>query len=691
MSERILFHGLAAQRLRTRAQWGGIILLTTVLMPYDVIGDVPQWIFGLLAELHPAAIAAAFAPTAAGITLLVARKTTKRASTLAFVVLATLLAMSLLVRIGADASAWETLKLPDTIARRTVPAILAMALAGAGANLSFQEHTRKASQVVLGVALVLILGFYLWPAHGESPAGAVVRLARAIPDLPGRFAVGMLFIVLFVLFPLFAVLGATVHALVPAKRDQSIAGLIAQLGLPLLLALLVYRGLITGSAGAGVLVTLATAAFLAAALMLVTASTELLVDEYVGKDDELELPKGLPRNRAAIVTFASAVVIVIVQAALARPPKKGVEWKLHAPTPNEEKLYSEGFPAWNRARRAWGEKLGEAGSAEEMVELKATNHAMKEMAKGLDPKLESAIAALADEGDELDVAGRKFDRLIMDVNDAARAASVPFYVDPSVQLAETKNGLLRTFRITTYRIEKVHPVKIDGAEFAALQVKTLGGYGGHGGLLGFSRDAQPFALVLLDEIDATVRDWQKSIDDGEPACVEGFFGLSSPALEHCGKLLETLGKNGDLKEALTTMTERHELQHQVDGPHLTTSPLVDRHMVGYAEDAIERTNRELSAYLAEMTSAAPPKLGLVHTLPFALLSSGGAEHHVAVILLSAMTGREVPRASDRHRDLDELEQAFEELSAMSDDELRKKAAETWKKAFGGTLAEVKSP
>jgi hypothetical protein len=688
VSERVLFHGLAAQRLRSRAGWGGAVLLATVLMPYDVVLDVPQWIFGLLAELSPAAIVAAFAPALAGVAILVARKTCRRVSSLAMVVIAALFTSALFVRIGADASAWELLRLPETISRRAAAVILAMALAAAGANLSFSVHTRQVSKWLLGAAMVLVLGFYAWPAHGESPAVTIFRFVRAIPDMPSaRFAVGMLVMVLLFLFPLFAVIGAGVHAFHPAKRDQSVAGLIAQLGLPGLLALFVYRALLSGAAGAGVLVTIGTAAVLLATISLLVAAIEVLVDELTLDDAELELPPGLPRPRAAIIAAAVTVLLLVTEVVLARPPHKGVEWKLHAPTAAEEHLYADGLPEWNRAQRAWGDKMRETTGAEEMVKLKAADRALIEMTKGVDPGVGAAVQALVDEGHEVDVAGRKFHRLVMDLNDAAQKAGVPFYLDPAVQIGESKEGLVRTFRVTSFRIVAVHPVKVDGDDFATLHVRFLGGYGAHGSPLGFSRDVQPFALIVLDEIERNQAMWQKSIDEGTPSCVElGFYDVPHGALEHCGELLENLASQQDLKAALTTMTERHELQHQVDGPHLTISPFVERRLLNYSEDAQWRTNRELSAYLAEMTSAAPPHLGLVHMLPFALLAGGGAEHHVAVILFHAMTGRDIPRKNETREE--EIEQAFEELVKLSPEELRTRAADTWKKAYGSKLPTV---
>src|SRR5262249_27392626 len=154
---------------------------------------------------------------------------------------------------------------------------------------------------------------------------------------------------------------------------------------------------------------------------------------------------------------------------------------------------------------------------------------------------------------------------------------------------------------------------------------------------------------VLDEIDLETDAWMKTLDEGEPSCVRDYGTFGDPAFERCARLLADLAQQGDLKDAQTVMTERHELQHQIDGPHLVTSPFVDKHMMGYTDDAIWRTNRELSAYIAEMTSAAPPHLGLVHILPFALLANGGAEHHVGIILFHAMTNRDVPHAG---KDLD---------------------------------------
>lgn len=690
MSERVLFHDMAAERLRRRATWAGGVLTAAVLVPYEVVGDVPQWIWSLFAELPFAAVVAALAPTLAGLSMIVAARACKRPASLAVAVVAALLGAAVVVRLGADASAWEALRLPESLVHRPWPAIVAMALAGAAANLTFQPHTRKAATPLFAVALVALVVHYAWPVRGQAPFMTIVTALGAIPELPElRFQVGMVVLVAFAAFPMLAVGGALFHLHTPATRDQTIAGLVCTFGLPALLLLFVYRALIMGLAGAGVLATIGTAALLAAVLALLTAVVELVVDELAGGTADLELPTGLPLPRAAGVGAGVVVLVVAIEAFLARPPHKGVAWELHPATDSERKLYAEAVLAWSAARRAWASREGQQ-SAEETVRMKAAARAMSAAAKSLDPGLAAAIDTLAREGDDLDVAGRKFHRLVMDVNEAARKASVPFYLDPIVILSETKDGLRRTFRVTTYQIEEVRPVKVEGRAYATLHVKTLGGFGGHGSRLGFSRDAQPFALVVLDEIAAAEKQWKATALADPPTCLDtvAFSPAADMALRHCGKLLRRISVEYSLREAIVTMTERHELQHQIDGPHLPISPWVERRLVGYAEPARDRANRELSAYLAEMTSDAPPHLALVHALPFALLARGGAEHHVAVMMLMALTDQKIPRAREDGVDDEKIANAFDELAHLTEEELRKRAAEGWKAAFGSQLPKV---
>ena len=134
--------------------------------------------------------------------------------------------------------------------------------------------------------------------------------------------------------------------------------------------------------------------------------------------------------------------------------------------------------------------------------------------------------------------------------------------------------------------------------------------------------------------------------------------------------------------AVLAVTERHELQHQIDGPHLPTARAVSRKLAGVGDDDIDRVNRELSAYLSELTAeGAPASLGLIRLLRFALLGRG-VEHWVAILAFEALSGRSMGRGALAAA---ELSRAFSELAALPDEALRARAAEAWSGLFGGTL------
>lgn len=681
-----LFFNLASARLRGRALWGAIVLGLAILLPYEVVDGAPQWIFGILAELPAAAVIAAFAPTLAAIAILVARARCLRETSLAIAILAILASAAAIVKIGADAAAWDVLRLPTSFAERPTPAVIGLALAAAGANLMFKPHARRIARGLLAASLLAIVVYYGWPARGESPLMTVFRALAQIGDLPVRFQIGLLMVAGFALFPLLAVLLACVHAWVPPRGEQSIAGLIATFGLPALIAFLLYRAMLTANGSVEIVASAAGAALLGALLALVAASTEVLVDGLTAP--EVDMPAGLPPKRAALFAVAGAVAAILAQSLVALPPSKGVDWTLGPATDGATKLFTENVATWSSARASWDARLRRESGATEMLRVRSAAREMVAAAKSVDPGLANALDALAREADSLDVAGRRWYRLVAEVNESSRRAGLPFYLDPTVHIFQTKEGLVRTFRVSSYRIEAVHPVKAGRSSFATLHVRALFGAHGHASRLGFSRDLDPYALVVLDEIEAAEKDYREALSKESPTCGSASDSEAHRALRNCGDALAELA-SGKLREQLTAMTERHELQHQIDGPHLPLSSQILKRMPGYHEDTQARANRELSAYLAELTSDAPPKLGLIHLIPFALVARGGAEHHVAVIVLSALSGRKIPRV-DRLEGVDsaELATAIDELFALDDGTLRTRAGALWKDAFGKSLPEL---
>ncbi len=697
MIEVALFYGLSSQRLRARCVWAGCALALALFLPYEVIDGKAQFVWHLLPELPPAGVVAAIAPTIAGIAVAIAPRVIRRASSLALAVPAALALTAALIRFGADAAAWEVLPLPESLTDRPASSLLALALTAAGANLSFRPRARRASRFVLGAAIACAALFYLWPARGEAPIATLLRSLAALPDLPGwRFRLGALILAALALWPLAVPALGLVHAFRPAAREQPVLGVVALFGLPVLLLMMVYRSLLGAQGGAGVMAALLSVVILAALLALVASSAEVLGEALVTPEDELEQAPGWPIRRAAAVAFGAAAVIAAAQWVLARPPRKGVAWSLSAPTKDGDHLYGELLPAWSDARLRWDRRVRQGGSAEAMVEVKGAARELASAARGVEPGVGAAFEALTREAGDLDLGGRRWYRLIGDVNEASRGAGLPYYVDPSVDIYQTDDGLRRHFFANSYRIERVRRFAAGRADLAALHVRRLGRARDGHLRLGFSRDLQPFALIVLDELEPYAEEMTKLGAANPPSCSErgaaaaGGDAGAEEALARCG---EALGRAlaaapGGLLPALTLSTERHEIQHQLDGPHLAMASLVLRRMAGYADDAQRRVNRELSAYVAELTTeGASPRLGLIHLARFALLSRGGAEHHVALIAFEALTGRDVRDGRGRV-DRGAVGAAFGELAAEDDGALRNRAARAWGELFGGGLAEL---
>jgi hypothetical protein len=307
----------------------------------------------------------------------------------------------------------------------------------------------------------------------------------------------------------------------------------------------------------------------------------------------------------------------------------------------------------------------------------------------VDAELVVALTALVSASSELDLAGRRWFHLVGDVNEASRRAGLPYYVDPTVWLARSRQGLERHFQLTSYRIAEVHPVVTDLGPFATLYVRRLTrGRGAHNRLLGFSRDLQPFALVVLDEARPYAQQLRRWATAQPPTCGEAPGPRGRTLLLRCGQLLAGVTRSADLLAAVTRMTERHELQHQMDGPHLPLAAELLRVMSSYTSDAQTAVNRELSAHLAEMTAAAaPPKLGLVQLVRFTLALPRGGLHQVGWLALEALAGHRL-RGPDDRICYEAVTRALDELGALDDSRLRQRAQQGWEELFDTDLPRV---
>lgn len=691
MSETTLFFELACQRLVSRARTAGLVLALALLIPYEVVDNRPQFLWQLLGELGPAGLIAAFAPTLAGLAIFAASYRVRDPASLAVVTLASLSSAALLIRMGADSAAWDVLPLPESLSERPAPVLVSLALTAAGAELMAKPHARKAARFLLYSSLALAALYYLRPVRGEAPIMTVWALLRWLGTFPyWRMVLGLLILLAMAIAPAAISIAGAVLARrpPPLPYQRSRLSLLALYGPPAMMLMLVYRSFFSAAVGAHILGTIGTTVVIAALLQVVASAAEVLGEAVTLSFPKAELEPPPARNlkRAGRFAIAVAAPILIVQFALSRPPSKGIAWTLRPPTDEGDRLFGAMVPAWDEARLALHRAPNEASAAAETRAREAARE-MSEAARALDHDLGSALEELGSSG--FHAGGRRFYRLVADVNEASRRASLPYYVDPIVAYGPTGDGLTRHLAVHSFAVERVQGFALKGSskQFATLHVRQLGRRRMGHRLLGLSRDVQPFALVVLDEVEPFGQELADLAAASPPVCGISASEAAREGLERCGEILASaFGKGPDkLTAAVLAVTERHELQHQVDGPHLPTARAVSRKLAGVSDDEIDRVNRELSAYLSELTAdGAPASLGLIRLLRFALLGRG-VEHWVAIIAFEALAGRPMGRGSFAAL---ELSKAFSELSALSDEALRARAAEVWGELFGGTLASL---
>ncbi|WP_441287001.1 hypothetical protein ACSRUE_32575 [Sorangium sp. KYC3313] len=705
-----MFYRMSAERLRARCLWSGLALALSALVPYEVAYGHGIFVWSVLPELAPAAQVAALAPALAGLWLLfLGARTERRAGLLverptsrAIAVLAAFVAVNVAMWIGRRSSAWDMLPLPDSLVTRPAPFLAVFAFTAAGVVLRFHARTRRGGSALLIASLAAALVFYFWPSRGEIPAQTIARAAVLVATLPDvRFQLGYGMVLLFVLGPLaIALLGLAYARSVPRREHPGLA-IAAVWAMPGLMLLFVYRAFLSGGWGVEAGTVAFFALLLAAVVAALASAIEVLALGVMVPEAELEPGIGASAGGARPIVAAGAAAASVAALlgallVLGRPAPKGVDWRLGASTAEWDRVYGELLPSWERARiaRDAHARSGRAQGtgAEAQVLTRARSREMLAVARAQpDGKdVSAALATLAAQVDDLELSGRAFGRLVAETNDAARRAGLGYYLDAAVNLSVSADGAARRFYTTPYRVKEVHAYRVGDERFATLLVEPMTDE--RRVHLGFSRDQDPFALVL----DSEVRSYAERFDHEGATCYAAADGAAGAhagahagALARCdaalAKLRERLGST--LARAVLAGTERHELQHQIDGPHLPLSPAVTELLAGFSDEAQDRVSRELSAYIAEMTAGdAPPQLTLVHLFPFGVVARGGAEHRVATLVLETLSGKKL-RFGAREVDPETYAQAFEEQVSRGDDELREAARRGYREHFGVDLQE----
>lgn len=718
--ERVMFFGISAARLRSRVRWASLIMLVSFLIPFEVIGSVPIFAWEVIGEMHVASAFALLALPLAGIAMGLGLLLTKRGSSLAFVVLGALISALVVRRLGADRAAWDFVRASDAFVTRPAGAILALALTAAAANLRFRPSTRKVVPWVLGAAAVSALYFYAWPERGEAPFSTTLRTLKAIFEVEDfRFKIGLAMIVLLTTWPLAVVLAGTSLLKFTPSKDESWLAITANWGFSLWMFVMSMRILMAQQAGIALFAYVVSVFVFLASTVLVSSAVVVAVESFFvlhgdevptrnphswGDDDVLteggvdkpapKIPAGriglLPKYAAAIAG-GTIVVLSLAQVILARPPKKGTEWVLTNQSEETDKLFGSTFDTWARARRRWDLAMRDKPGAEARVDVKNAGTELVKAASSVDAGLGKAFQDLVDGCDDLDMSGRKWSRLINAVNEASRQTKLPYYIDPDFFMKEENRELRYHFYAHVYRIEETHQYDVDGDAYATLLVRRLDLSDAEHFRLGFSRDEQPFALVNVDSTRGSGAEMATLAMAGRCTNDWDVHPKMWGGLERCGTLLSEVASQDEtiLGKAVTAATERHELQHQIDGPHLPLcGPVLDM-LAGYDPVSQDRVNRETSAYLAELTTpGVAPKLSLVRLAQHVLVGfDRGVYAKTAVIVFEALAGRTIRR--NGYVDGERFWPAYERLFEMSDGALRERAKDAWQELFDAELIEPK--
>ncbi len=716
-----LFFGVSAARMRSRARWCSILLLLTAFVPFDLFGTMPVFLWDIAAELHVSTLLGALAMPLSGVVILLGSFLTKRGGSLGFLVIATLLSAVAFRLFGVERAAWDSNMLPSSLASSPAFALVSLAAVAATGNLSYRAATRNVVPYGLGVAGVLAALFYFYPSRGEAPLMSVLRGLQTLPDMPDfRFQVGALILVFIALWPMLVVLAGLALLRFPATKDEPTISLLATWGLPLWLGFLGVRLLGIPQAGfamllhtAMVLTVTAIAGLASSALCVVvetffvatgdeTPPSRRVVDEVVaddtdafGKKEKVSLAAttttGLSPVRAAAFAAGSVLVVTVAAFVASRPPQKGTEWTLSKPTKESDEVFHDQLRGWMNARRSWQLVTPAAGGgAESRIAVKERARKFAVAARELDAGVGDAVSVLIEESDDLDLSGRKWARLVEDVNEANRKAGLPYFLDADTVEHSSKDGIRRSFELYPYKIEEVRQYDVDGKPFATLRARRVGGSPASHGRLGFSRDSLPFALVLLEETEGHGETFAALVRMGYCIDATAMNAELYGGLDRCGKLLSDYGKDDPqrIADGVLIGTERHELQHQIDGPLLPLSTTVLSHMQGYAHSSQDRVNREVSAFLAEMTGkGAAPKVALEQLAQYLLGREdlNGTYSKAALICFEALSGKKVRRGN--RMDGKAFWDVYEELFLLEDDVLRSKARTAWEAEYDAELPE----
>lgn len=371
------------------------------------------------------------------------------------------------------------------------------------------------------------------------------------------------------------------------------------------------------------------------------------LSRLVARGRRLEILAGL-----SLVVVVSTWIAIDVAMTPKTPP-----WRLESAPQWATDLYATKIPRfvieaqWARGDEA--DRTAFDGAVREAVEAARPN-----------PRLAEALTRLAALSLEPGANRRELRRVQNELNEIAREAGLPLYLDVNVRGRRLSRWDVHwLYYIKSYRIVRFRKTTCGSAQYGALWVERIDRTNVVETNLGYKKLDQPYGMVLLDVL---ARHWR---DDLAPALAGtgDEDGLASIYSEHRepiiidlvaasddGEVIRadlrcreeqsvspsclTLGPRAQSAavEALAEKVEMHELQHVIDGESIKPPDVLRALMAGYTEDALFLAAAELSAYLAEMARSRQPRLALAHLIAVGSRAPNTAEAHAAAIAFVAL-------------------------------------------------------
>ena len=410
-----------------------------------------------------------------------------------------------------------------------------------------------------------------------------------------------------------------------------------------------------------------TSVLLAPDLKLSAPQARTLLERLEGRPEDRAEPRREAKphalwamtgpKRLYVVVGVTTVLLLGGLALRFQRSQADLTWNLKPATEAADRVFGRSLPGMIlklSRRNTILEKEGK-GSAEDAVWLRQQREDFVKSVRDVDVELARHVANLMKRLDTVDFDGRLWFDALRPVNQRIRERGLPYFVDGSYFELTRDGRSIRSFYVVTYRVADILRYELNGHEYAALHVRRLDRLNVRETLLGFVREREPFALVLLDQTEDHVRRRIASLAGGscDVASVYRHGPHARDVEEACIGLVQTLLKDRELTvetafdelvDLQLQSTERHEVQHQIDGEDVDIPAELFRLLPIASDLQLARVSQEASAYLAELTSDDPlvVALTLAQLTEFLLDDTGQTPYRYAAgLIFGALLGQPV--------------------------------------------------